>query len=399
MFCARLSCFSKPSGLSLFFPLCPMALKTSFRKHHHQLISIPNRMVCNIFRFYHASCGLLFMQVLSLLNPCHCKDVWSCKCSSNAGTAVRASASSSSDSRSGLAALADAAALCCGIESDSLSEGRPPLSPSSLHISTPEPSFQHKHPRDCCQSSSPKARTKKPRRQSPTPTDNNTRGPDLPPIVGASSSIYDTPTGPPPVFPDIPPLSSVASLAGSGCCCGFRCTCPGCVEHRGARHAAKDHKDCPDGCGTCIDYEGGVELPSLGSGSNSATNAPSFVDAFFARAAASIPLPPSSRATGVTLDPTNITVYPTSLFTGEGKDFRERGAAFGLIQLPKLECCAGRCGCADGLCGCGTSCDGCGEKHDGSMENCCSSIAENPHTSEPSSPVSETALVSASCCG
>lgn len=239
-------------------------------------------------------------------------------------------------------------------------------------------STSQKHPRDCCQSS-PKSKTKKARRDSPKAVGKQSRGPDLPPLFALSfPSDSTSPTAPPPVFPSIPPLSSVVSIAGSGCCCGFRCTCPGCVEHRGADHAAKDHKDCPDQCGTCVDYDGGIELPSLSAqtGSSSAVDkTPSFIDAFFARAAATVPLPPSQRVTGVALDPTNVVVYPTSLFSGENKNMEERGAAFGLIRLPKLECCAGKCGCPEGSCGCGTSCDGCGEKHDGGSDSCCSSSA------------------------
>ncbi|KAI0079055.1 hypothetical protein K474DRAFT_1659529 [Panus rudis PR-1116 ss-1] len=97
----------------------------------------------------------------------------------------------------------------------------------------------------------------------------------LPPIFTPPTSLSSTThinplpssASPFPSFPTIPPLSSIAAIAGSGCCCGFRCTCPGCVEHRGAEYASRDHEDCPDGCGTCVDWdnEAGVELPKAHS--------------------------------------------------------------------------------------------------------------------------------------
>ncbi|KAH9836792.1 uncharacterized protein C8Q71DRAFT_59632 [Rhodofomes roseus] len=166
-----------------------------------------------------------------------------------------------------------------------------------------------------------------------------------------------------PVFPPIPPLSEIASLAGSGCCCGVECTCPGCVQHRGPVHASEDFPDCEDGCGTCVDNESGVGLPSPGAGSSSSSaklgpgTQPNFIDAFFARAA-SLPLPPATRMAG--LDAMNVTVYPSTLFSGGVREREERRAAFGLVSIPPLECgCAGGCGCPAGRCGCGDGCAGC----------------------------------------
>ncbi|KAH8101551.1 hypothetical protein BXZ70DRAFT_101577 [Cristinia sonorae] len=348
--------------------------------------------------------------VNSLLNPCHCKDVWSCKCNKSGSSSSGVALAPRPGSTSGLAALADAAALCCSGARMDVDATAPPIAPDSDFAQpiTAESSSSQKHPRDCCQPS-PKTRPKKPRRHSPKPADKQLRGPELAPLISLSLPS-DTPSGPPPLFPDIPPLSSVASIAGSGCCCGFRCTCPGCVEHRGAEHAAKDHSDCPDQCGTCIDYDGGVELPDLGarSGAEVKTAGTSFIDAFFARAAATIPQPPSQRAAGTALDPTNVTVYPTSLFSGEGKTMEERGPAFGLVRLPKLECCNGRCGCPEGSCGCGTSCDGCGGQHEGITGNCCSVTSPVSALAERSTAASESPSVvglaarpkaKGSCCG
>lgn len=169
---------------------------------------------------------------------------------------------------------------------------------------------------------------------------------ELPPIV----------TGPiPPIsvpeFPAIPPLSTIKSIAGSGCTCGFDCTCPGCIEHRTPRHAEKHHKDCSEGCGHCVDRTAGIELPGQDASSYGGT----LVDSFFARAAA-LPNPPPNRRSE--LDPGDITVYPCELFLGSSTEADGRGVAFGLVKIPKL-CCRGQCSCPAGGCQCGPSCDGC----------------------------------------
>lgn len=149
-----------------------------------------------------------------------------------------------------------------------------------------------------------------------------------------------------PDFSIIPPLSTFASLAGSGCTCGLRCACPGCLEHRGLENASSSHRDCADGCGSCIDEESVVLSGSQRPDSTS------ILDRFFAHAAA-LPPPPRRKGGGIYLDPVDITVYPDSAWGSE-----ESAVAFGLVHLPKLECCGGQCGCPDSRCGCGTSCDG-----------------------------------------
>lgn len=288
-------------------------------------------------------------------------------------------------SGSGLATLARAAAMCCEPVQMVDAQAHDPSLKQSIKA-------KQKNSRSCC-SSSPTSSppSKRPRRRSSSkPSEkavdaHEQRGPSLPPIISGpfassgSLSSTDHPAGFP-GFPVIPSLSTIASLAGTGCTCGFDCTCPGCVEHRGPEHADKeDHTDCPDGCSTCIDHHLRDELPKTSpfgatTASVSSTSAsgesssPSFLDVFFARAAASIPRPPSQRASTITLDPTNITVYPTSLFslqTNGTQLLDERGPAFGLVRLPKLECCAGRCGCPGDSCACGTNCDGCCAEHHG----------------------------------
>ncbi|KDQ30255.1 hypothetical protein PLEOSDRAFT_1074679 [Pleurotus ostreatus PC15] len=166
---------------------------------------------------------------------------------------------------------------------------------------------------------------------------------ELPPIFSPlPSTPFPTSL---PSFPTMPPLSAVASLAGSGCTCGLTCACPDCEEHPGPQ-ASGDC--CGKSCNHCVDPTL-IALPGSSSPSGK-----SIIDQFFARAA-SLPQPPSSRRFGnsAMLDTMNTTVYPS---TAHGAD--ERGVAFGLVNLPKLECCGGNCGCPNGLCGCGQACNG-----------------------------------------
>ena len=166
----------------------------------------------------------------------------------------------------------------------------------------------------------------------------------MPPIQDSPTSVsFSIPD-----FPIMPPLQTIVSLAGSGCTCGLRCACPGCTEHRGQEHALPDRKNCADGCGTCID-ERTASLPSI-TGSQDAMT---IFDRFLAHAA-TLPAPPRRKGVGVQLDPTDITVYPNCAWESE-----ESANAFGLVNLPKLECCGGSCGCPDSRCGCGNSCNGC----------------------------------------
>lgn len=169
---------------------------------------------------------------------------------------------------------------------------------------------------------------------------------ELPPIL-----LGPIPPAPIPDFATIPPLSTMKSIAGSGCTCGFNCTCPGCVEHRTIRFAEKHHKDCGEGCNHCVDRTASIELP----GQDTSRNDGNLVDTFFARAAA-LPNPPPNRRTE--LDPGDITVYPCDLFSGPSMEADERGVAFGLVKVPKLECCRGQCGCPADGCQCGRSCGG-----------------------------------------
>ncbi|KIP06609.1 hypothetical protein PHLGIDRAFT_451232 [Phlebiopsis gigantea 11061_1 CR5-6] len=281
---------------------------------------------------------------------CGCKETGQCKCG-DVSQVLRTH---------GLDVLARAAESCCSTNTI------PQVRPASPH---PTSRKKAKTAGSCCSSSRSTESTPIATRSSHSPfTLDAANSFSLPPILDTPSLSLS-----PSLFPDIPPLRTIISLAGTGCTCGVDCRCPGCVEHRGPTYAAPEHDDCSDDCHHCIDNVQGVELPpSTGYGSASAPGSsgaiadptPSFIGALIARAAAALPPPPlpSSRV-GMLLDPMNMTMYPQSLFADEGRRLGERGPAFGLVRLSKLSCCAGKCGCPGDNCGCGESCDGCCASH------------------------------------
>lgn len=273
----------------------------------------------------------------SLLNPCNCRSVWKCKCrASNPDSSVVESCR-----EQGLVTLARAAAMRCSTEAPS---------PSSASSYDSPGKHSEKTKRHNSRSGSPNHFLhKRPKLTSSAPSP----GPELPPILLPSPSH----SMPIPTFATMPPMSAITSLAGTGCTCGLRCACPGCVEHRGTTHVVGDRTDCAEGCGTCVDHASGIALPDHTENNSTI----SILDQFFARAAA-LPAPPTNRkmGTGLHFDPMNIMVYPET-----ARETEQRGAAFGLVSLPKLECCGGRCGCPNGRCGCGKTCDGCCADHDG----------------------------------
>jgi len=258
----------------------------------------------------------------TLLNPCNCSSVWRCKCLARADSSFQ-------EQRTGLDALVCAATMTSASAANDASP--------SMDGSAPRKSQKHRSSRPGSRGSNP------PRKR---PKDVPLRGPELPPILPeqASSSTLDVSI---PNFETMPPLSMFTSLAGSGCTCGLQCACPGCVEHRGSEHASKERRDCADGCGTCVDHSMGLALPGMDGNDAHATD---FLGRFFARAAA-LPAPPPNRR--VRLDPMDVTVYPDAV---------RDGVVFGLVNLPKLKCCGGRCRCTGGVCGCGKTCDGCCEQ-------------------------------------
>ncbi|KAJ6605121.1 copper fist DNA binding domain-containing protein [Mycena sp. CBHHK59/15] len=179
----------------------------------------------------------------------------------------------------------------------------------------------------------------------------------LPSLPQASAS--ETPHIPTFGTTQLPPLRIMASLAGSGCTCGVECVCPGCTEHRGpAQAAASGRRNCVDGCGACVDARSEIFLAHPWAPASS-------IDRFLARAAA-LPAPPTTR--------------------------------MDVVNLPKLECCGGRCACPAGACGCGKSCDGCCQEHERDADDAQEKRGGVDRTREQSVPVLAQKQKS-SCCG
>jgi len=278
-----------------------------------------------------------------LLNPCQCKSIWECQCKRTPG----------SSNQGRLDILVQVATSNHGPLVPSQSGDPPRPGPPAVRKS-------------CC------ASKKKP----VVVNDRDTgpvRGPDLPPLL-LNSGRMNPPSHDAPRFTtptSIPSIKSVVLLAGTGCSCGFECACPGCIEHRvpspsTTTPGTSNLRPCSDGCAHCVDRLGGVALPE----SESVSQRPQFrgvIETFLSRAA-NLPPPPKNRSAGI--DPTNIRVFPTELFSvdfggmsdpsgGNGGRQENPRSAWGLVDVPRLECCGGACGCPDGRCRCGTSCAGC----------------------------------------
>jgi hypothetical protein len=313
-------------------------------------------------------------RVDSLLNPCECKSLWKCKCReasmSKPSNAANASGgvSSSTDALSTLANAAVAMSCCA-----------PPVPVPSSKAAT-GPTEKDNVSRARRRPGSPFHPTK--RHKFTKPHAAPSPGPALAPLLYLSSPSSSSSTSMPRPMPDfptmtMPPMSEITSLAGSGCTCGINCSCPGCVKHRGTIQANEEHKDCEDGCGTCIDESMGIALPGV---DNNQPSGSSFLDRFFARAAA-LPPPPTNRR--MAFDPMDTTVYsPTSW----------QADLLGPVNLPKLECCGGQCNCPVGHCSCRTSCAGCCDPANSQQR----SQERISKTLVPYMPVQQT---QESCCG
>jgi hypothetical protein len=213
--------------------------------------------------------------VMNLLNPCTCKDVWSCTCL-RADAAIPPIATSPVDLHKGFAVLAHAAALL-----EASSSTKPPPHPSR----TPAPHVaEKKRLREGSQS--PRPRSQEPKRAKPTPAALPTPTPPVakksccsskaaPPSASelAHAALLDMPvpvalplaTAPFSLMPAVPTVPTPAA-ASDACCCGFQCMCPGCVEHRGPAHATGGHADCASGaCSTCVDHRKGIALALPGA--------------------------------------------------------------------------------------------------------------------------------------
>jgi hypothetical protein len=170
-----------------------------------------------------------------------------------------------------------------------------------------------------------------------------------------------------------------------------------------ARAHEREHEHSGEGCGpdcpTCVDYEGSIELPSLGSLPGYAhvprQVPPSFLKEYFERSngagsrdnvgicvgastSTSHQRARSSTITYTTHLPTHGSSFPfewpsTCASTQAGPSTRSASSRYtydqhrplGIVDErfptapPKLEeCCSGRCGCRD-TCRCGEKCDGC----------------------------------------
>jgi len=164
----------------------------------------------------------------------------------------------------------------------------------------------------------------------------------------------------------IPNLEAITSIAGSGCTCGVTCECPGCVEHNIAPSSSSVAQgmhtaECCAGCVDNLGTDGSLDSGKLNS---------------FFRMAASLPAPPPKAAAlerprlnppttiGATtqeapsLNPFDVRVFPVALLRQQHPNQDQLSAYFGLVQVPKLQCCQGQCCCPPGRCHCLEGCNG-----------------------------------------
>lgn len=169
-------------------------------------------------------------------------------------------------------------------------------------------------------------------------------------------------------------------LMVSTCTCGDDCACPSCVQHGNPPAEGMEgveHHGCGDSCNSFVPsltlpliqgFEGAdrrslpfslrrcfacsshVAMPA----NLSSRAAMQTVADLLAASSSKVP-PPPLLSRPHELDPTNLSVLPPSAFLG-GDESR---AAFGLLEIPKLECCTGKCRCPPGECTCMSDCCGC----------------------------------------
>lgn len=255
----------------------------------------------------------------------------------------------------GLATLARAAAMQCS----------PPEANRRPSLSVSDSGLYHSRP------ATPNIASRKRQKQSADILA-RTPGPDLAPIRFSPSLPLAIPD-----FPSMPSMSEISSLAGSGCTCGVLCACPGCVEHTDPENDTSKRKDCGEGCGACIDHSIEAALPGQ------AKESINFLDRFFARAAA-LPPPPTHRMmSSYHLDPMNRHIYAGIPKSGS------QPFTFGMIDLPKLECCGGGCICPTGQCTCRVTCTGSCEDvaHDRKQGECAQVDKHTPILDSISMPV------------
>lgn len=318
---------------------------------------------------------LRLVPVDALLNPCNCKDVYNCTCRSQSLTTSstnRKNVSSIFDD--GLSALAHVAA-CCSPASASPLPRLPPLSkmPTESRPFDRNGTKVHFEPSAQLNASAlnsigvPRVNSEK-SQATHMPPQVLEAGPSFQAITPAISISEHSMTLMPPAPENTEHASTShihsSSIMGDDCGCGQRCECDGCSLHGTAEshsghhshgHARHSHQaETAQECPSCVDYAGGIELPPL----QGQKRTPTFLDQFFARSA-SLPAPPPASTRARDLNPTNITVYPPGIFSTSEVNRKARELAFGLVRIPKLECCGGQCSCPENTCGCGSECSGC----------------------------------------
>ncbi|KAF8588529.1 hypothetical protein K439DRAFT_641457 [Ramaria rubella] len=326
-------------------------------------------------------------KLANLLNPCRCKSIWKCKCHRRA---VPSFLGSSNTVKTGEGELASSVTtevkLCHGSEKSLSALFSFNTSPAVGH-GTRIPTIttvEHREQRSASSMPYPRYTSSSPLNLNLTlhEISHERREPDLllPPLIFDGSGKYAGDDESVILLPSLSDLHEPMGHVGNAdaiaaltkCACGGTCICPGCKEHRGAEMAASSGEDCPDKCGSCVDSTGGHALPTSSSlvlsssipdpprppsPSRSTTHSyrptrqvsdMSPLEHFYAIAAL-LPPPPNIHNTAPGgLDATNIAVY-----------HRTRAQqAVGVVQIPALNCCAGRCKCPGGRCGCGSECGG-----------------------------------------
>lgn len=359
-------------------PALPNGLRDAFQNSHMYHGESSGQRNRGVFSSAQPPRIILTRGVLvhSLLNPCTCPSIHDCKC--NAGGSCSSSSAIDATNCSpgvedGLSALAQVASCCAPAES------------------SPSFSGPGMAPRSPMQSSAKRARhghvsVSKEHTSLSSVSSHNDR-PNIPSIRSitlanpADDRIF-TECQQYPVFKTTPPppLASFCSV-DTYCGCGYRCTCADCTLHRNQSDSSptvETRRDCKPDCRTCVDHDGGIETP------NHPTSGNPVFDNFFAQAA-KLPPPPLNlnKSRGISLDPNDVRIYPSTLFSSfaqissshsevstskapgkrsimnDADEGMKKRAAFGLVDIPKLECCGGKCGCAGETCGCGKECDGC----------------------------------------
>lgn len=163
------------------------------------------------------------------------------------------------------------------------------------------------------------------------------------------------------------------SIMVSGCGCGDDCACPSCAEHGNVaideQGRPMEHVDCPPSCSSSVTFSWRPHdsltdlsrfrpLPSCFNCTAGFTvpSGLTTIHDLISASAAALPSPPSvARQSAFVLNPVDLSVLPSSAVWGP----RESKEAVGLLEVPKLECCSGRCRCPEGDCSCMKDCCGC----------------------------------------